>query len=181
MSELRRRGLQVDDPLSPRKPAPAASGPSDSPAASARRGPDPPGLSSNGAGKTSGEVRSPRRLTRRRAAAPQTRSAAAERGSWRSWSGRSRVASYRLPDELLDELAAVADEHRLPVGLLVAAAITHLLDHDLPTITALVDQADDARIHGRRNSRRRGPGDDAPRDHPDRGQGRGNHPQEATQ
>jgi hypothetical protein len=82
------------------------------------------------------------------------------------------VASYRLPDELLDELARTAQQHRLPVGLLVAAAITHLLDHDLPTITALVDQAEDARVQGRRNTRRRGRADDAPDHHPSDGSSR---------
>jgi hypothetical protein len=89
------------------------------------------------------------------------------------------VASYRLPDELLDELTHAAEEHRLPVGLLVTAAITHLLDHDLPTITALVDRAEDARIEGRRNTRR-GASSDAPHHHTDSGHGRAAHLQEGT-
>jgi hypothetical protein len=99
---------------------------------------------------------------------------------WRAWSGRSRVASYRLPDELLDELGQVAEQHRLPVGLLVTAAITHLLDHDLPTITALVDRAEEARIQGRRTTRRRSPDDDPAHHLTDSGPGRPDPRQEAT-
>jgi hypothetical protein len=65
-----------------------------------------------------------------------------------------RVASYRLPDELLIELAASAEELRLQVGLMVTAAITHLLDLPNTVIGELVDRADDARIQGRRATRR---------------------------
>jgi hypothetical protein len=89
------------------------------------------------------------------------------------------VASYRLPDELLDELAHTAQEHRLPVGLLVTAAITHLLDHDPSTITALVDRAEDARIHGRRHTRRRARNDARQHD-AHSGHGRSDPPEEAT-
>jgi hypothetical protein len=75
------------------------------------------------------------------------------------------VASYRLPDELLHELTVVADGHRLPVGLLVCAAITHLLDHDLDQISALVDRAEDARFQGRRHRRRARPPEPSPDPH----------------
>jgi hypothetical protein len=73
---------------------------------------------------------------------------------WRSWSGRSRVASYRLPDELLEELADRAAALGLPVGLIVTAAIASVLDAPGEAIEALVDRADDARIEGRREVRR---------------------------
>ncbi len=75
-------------------------------------------------------------------------------GAWRSWSGASRVASYRLPDELLEELAARAAALQLPVGLIVAAALAHILDAPGEVIETLVDRADDARIKGRRVARR---------------------------
>jgi len=39
--------------------------------------------------------------------------------------------------------------------MIVAAAITQLLDRPAEQIAQLVDRADDARIDGRRNSRRR--------------------------
>jgi hypothetical protein len=66
----------------------------------------------------------------------------------------SRVASYRLPDELLAELASTSDQLQLQVGLLVTAAITRLLDQPDEVIGELVDRADDARIQGRRAARR---------------------------
>ena len=74
--------------------------------------------------------------------------------AWRSWSGGTRVASYRLPDELLAELASTSAELQLQVGLIVTAAIAHLLDEPDDVIAALVDRADDARIQGRRATRR---------------------------
>ena len=70
------------------------------------------------------------------------------------WSGGTRVASYRLPDELLEELAGRAAELALPVGLIVTAAIANVLDAPGEMIGALVDRADDARIQGRRAARR---------------------------
>jgi cellulose biosynthesis protein BcsQ len=73
---------------------------------------------------------------------------------WRSWSGQTRVASYRLPDELLPELDATATRLHLAIGVLVTAAIAHLLDHPGEAIQQLVDRADDTRIQGRRWARR---------------------------
>jgi hypothetical protein len=72
------------------------------------------------------------------------------------------VGSFRLPHELLEELGDTARELQLPVGLMVTAAITQLLDEPPDTIVALVDRADDARIKGRRQMRRwrRHPADD---------------------
>jgi hypothetical protein len=72
---------------------------------------------------------------------------------WREWSGLSGVGSFRLPHELLTELNDTAREHNLPIGLIVTAAITQLLDQPAEQIAELVDRADDARIHGRRTNR----------------------------
>ena len=92
---------------------------------------------------------SPRRRPGRTVASQQPAA-----GVWRSWSGRTRVASYRLPDELLAELASTSADLQLQVGLIVTAAITHLLDQPGDVIASLVDRADDARIQGRRAARR---------------------------
>ena len=62
------------------------------------------------------------------------------------------VGSFRLPHELLAELGDTARELGLPIGMIVTAAITQLLDQPPEQIAALVDRADDARIHGRRNA-----------------------------
>jgi hypothetical protein len=74
---------------------------------------------------------------------------------WREWTGLTGVGSFPLPHELLAELGDAARELQLPVGMIVTAAITQLLDQPPDTIAALVDRADDARIQGRRRSRRR--------------------------
>ena len=65
------------------------------------------------------------------------------------------MGSFRLPHELLVELSDTARLLGLPIGMIVAAAITHLLDQSAEQIAELVDRADDARICGRRNARRR--------------------------
>jgi hypothetical protein len=74
---------------------------------------------------------------------------------WREWTGLSGVGSFRLPHELLAELGDTARELQLPIGLIVTAAITQLLDQPPEEIAVLVDKADDARIQGRRRARRR--------------------------
>ena len=74
--------------------------------------------------------------------------------AWRRWSGVTSVGSFRLPHELLTELGDTARELQLPVGMIVTAAITQLLDQTPDTIATLVDRADDARIQGRRRARR---------------------------
>jgi hypothetical protein len=74
---------------------------------------------------------------------------------WREWTGVTSVGSFRLPHELLAELGERARRLGLPIGLIVTAAITQLLDQPPDEIAALVDRADDARIHGRRIARRR--------------------------
>jgi hypothetical protein len=73
---------------------------------------------------------------------------------WREWSGDERVASFRLPAALLDELGERAGALGLPLGLTVAAALSHLLDLGDERVVDLVDRADDARHRGRRRRRR---------------------------
>ncbi len=82
----------------------------------------------------------------------------------------SPATGYRLPDELLAELASTSAELQLPIGLLVTAAIARLLDEPAAAIAALVDRADDARIEGRRAARRSASGrhPEAPTGHPKR-------------
>jgi hypothetical protein len=65
------------------------------------------------------------------------------------------VGSFRLPHELLAELGDAARELQMPIGMIVTAAITQLLDQSAEEIAVLVDKADDARIQGRRRARRR--------------------------
>jgi hypothetical protein len=77
--------------------------------------------------------------------------------AWRAWSGASRVASFRLPDELLDELDMRANGLGVPLGMTVTAALLHLFDHDDETVLRLVDQAEATRDRARRQARRRTP------------------------
>ena len=164
MSRLRRTGLTIDDPLSP--------GAAEEHVTPARPRDDERVARSSGgrAGSTlSPEAQpsaAPRSASRHaprtapaatsgaRQAPTQATTATPANGAWRAWSGQTRVASYRLPDELLAELASTSAELRLPVGLLVTAAIAHLLDESADAIADLVDRADDARIEGRRAARR---------------------------
>jgi hypothetical protein len=163
MSRLRRTGLTIDDPLAAaptatnglvtrldevESVATAASGvastpkPSRSKKTAARRA-----SSTRGAGTAA-----PQPATRPTAAVSAMNPQPDE--PWRTWSGQTRVASYRLPDELLAELGATATRLNLPIGLLVTAAIAQLLDHPGEAIKQLVDRADDSRIQGRRGARR---------------------------
>jgi len=85
---------------------------------------------------------------------PPESPATATDGAWRNWSGVTGVGSFRLPHELLTELGDTARELQLPIGMIVTAAVTQLLDQPPDTIATLVDRADDARIQGRRQTRR---------------------------
>ena len=172
MSAMRRRGLQIDDPLGPGQSAqpgqpPAEADPAAAEASAARRGgqaggePTDHAVSADSARKpnrrdrsTTGPAPSGRRPER---AARSERPTPAGGEAWREWTGLTGVGSFRLPHELLAELGDTARELGLPIGLIVAAAITQLLDQSPEQIAALVDRADDARIHGRRTNRRRLP------------------------
>jgi hypothetical protein len=158
MSAVRRRGLRIDDPLGPSEPAepdktPGEAGTTMTSGELARRPAQTTDHPSE-AGQR-GEPRSEHEETGtlRRTVAPAPQ--AASREVWRAWSGITGVGSFRLPHELLVELGDSARELGLPIGMIVTAAITQLLDHSPEQIAELVDRADDARIHGRRNARRR--------------------------
>jgi hypothetical protein len=74
---------------------------------------------------------------------------------WRDWAGPKRVASFRLPDELLDEVNAASEELGIPIGHLVIAGITSLLDQPADEITALADRTAQTLVRGKRNAARR--------------------------
>ena len=172
MSAMRRRGLQIDDPLGPGQSAqpaqpPAEADPAAAEASAARRGeqaedePTDRAVSADSARKpkrrdrsTTGPAPSGRRGER---AARSERPIPAGGEVWREWTGLTGVGSFRLPHELLAELGDTARELGLPIGLIVAAAITQLLDQSPEEIAVLVDRADVTRIHGRRTNRRRLP------------------------
>ena len=67
------------------------------------------------------------------------------------------MASFRLPDELLDELDTRAGELGVPLGMTVAAGLLHLFDQDDETVLELVDRAEATRDRARREARRRTP------------------------
>lgn len=161
MSRLRRTGLTIDDPLSPAT--------ANDDVTSAPRRDD--GLTAGSSGGPPRSMQSPKpqrsaapRLASRQGPRATAASAASEaraapdraatrtpaNGVWRAWSGQTRVASYRLPNELLAEHASASADLQLPVGLLVTAAIAHFLDKPADAITGLVDRADDARRAARR-------------------------------
>lgn len=162
MSTLRGRSLQIDDPLDPgpskpkQQPAPAehaggqTSAVQDGDRAARRKhGETAPPSARSDRQQTSRPVTGPPQQRRTEDGTdPSDR-------AWREWSGLTGVGSFRLPQELLCELSGTARELRLPVGLIVTAAITQLLDQSPGEIAVLVDKADDARIQGRRQARRR--------------------------
>jgi hypothetical protein len=167
MNRPRRRGLQIDDPLGPGPSThehPTATQPQTDHTA-------PPHEDKAAERNRDGGVRSARPPVRseRRNTAPAPERPAAMRHqptgetgeraepdgrAWREWTGLSGVGSFRLPHELLAELGDAARELQLPIGMIVTAAITQLLDQPPEEIAALVDKADDARIQGRRRARR---------------------------
>ena len=161
MSTVRRRGLQIDDPLST---APTShTGQSAAGVRGARTvrdsGEAGPGEHPSPTARSAGEGRGrlttgerPRCRPSRRVPPPRHGAAGDSVSVWRAWSGITGVGSFRLPHELLVELGDTARELGLPIGMIVTAAITQLLDQPPEQIAELVDRADDARIHGRRNA-----------------------------
>jgi hypothetical protein len=151
--------LELDDPLAPRRaavapaPEPGAPGGDERPAAAnsgrrrARRpAPELVAEPSDGRGEPlAGDL----------AGVGDASSSGRADGAWRHWAGGTRVASYRLPDELLEELDARARRLGVPIGMTVAAGLLQLFDHDDETIIGLVEHAEDARVMGRRAARRR--------------------------
>ena len=157
---MRRRGLQIDDPLGPGQPTqpdepPTEAGAHDGVGRRPRAGPSRRAIGLRRT-RQRGEPRSGRQdQTGDAAAHRRAHAAAGDSVAWRAWSGITGVGSFRLPHELLVELGDTARELGLPIGMIVTAAITQLLDQPPEQIAELVDRADDARIHGRRNARRR--------------------------
>jgi hypothetical protein len=160
----RRPVLELDDPLAPRRPAVAPEAPA---ADTTDRSHEQPA----GAPKTPTARRPARRsrpksissaadapdaaISRELSVVGERSSPAPSDGAWRSWAGGTRVASYRLPDELLEELDDRARRLGVPIGMTVAAGLLQLFDQDDETIVRLVERAEDARVLGRRAARRR--------------------------
>jgi hypothetical protein len=156
MSTVRRSALQLDDPLTPSHPPSPHQQPADAtPPDTTQHGPagaDALNPKPRRPGKAGGASRAPSSDDPRLASG--TAADEADGAIWRAWSGITSVGSFRLRHELLVELGDTARELGLPIGMIVTAAVTYLLDQPPETISALVDRADDARIHGRRRSRR---------------------------
>ena len=169
MNRPRRRGLAIDDPLEPGPSTheqPTATQPGTDPTAAPHEDNAAERSGDSGMGSARPPVRSEGRGTvpaPERFSAIPNQPAARETGDraepdgrpWREWTGLSGVGSFRLPHELLAELGGTARELQLPIGMIVTAAITQLLDEPPEEIAVLVDKADDARIQGRRRARRR--------------------------
>ncbi len=134
MSTTRRLSLAVEDPLEP--------GPKKTPEKAARP-------------QRRGAPVQPRRSDIAPAPESPNTKPQAQKDLWRAWSNISRPASYRLPDDLLTELDERARALRLPIGLTVTAALLQLLDAEDDKILELVERAEDAQHHARRNARRR--------------------------
>jgi hypothetical protein len=94
-----------------------------------------------------GPVRAARAPRRSRAASKRSRESVPEpvRELWRSWGPFHQTVSFKWPPELVQELDDRRHDLREPVGLMVIAAVTHLLDHDDNTIRGLIDCAEQAK------------------------------------
>jgi hypothetical protein len=73
---------------------------------------------------------------------------------WRDWTGRTRVTSFRLPIELLDELAEQAARTGIAAGHLALGHLVAGLDHGDDDAVAQADRAIRALTAGKRNARR---------------------------
>lgn len=75
---------------------------------------------------------------------------------WRQWGPFSYSVGFKWPAELVDELDDRRHDLREPIGLMVVAAVTHLLDQEDDVIHRLIDRAEDAkpRIGHRRRADR---------------------------
>jgi hypothetical protein len=169
MNRPRRSGLDIDDPLGPGPSAhekPTATQPGTDHTAPA----DEDKAADRSSDGSMGTARPPVRSKGSRNTVPASERPSAIRHQttgetgdlaepdgrpWRDWTGLSGVGSFRLPHELLAELGDTARELQLPIGMIVTAAITQLLDEPPDEIAALVDKADDARIQARGRARRR--------------------------
>ncbi|MBS0592034.1 MAG: hypothetical protein JSR84_01045 [Proteobacteria bacterium] len=134
--------LKLDDPLAAATPPPA---PEERPAEKPAATPRPPRTrtrSGGGARKTA-------------AASPQVDAPTdGEHQAWRSWGRGTRAQTYKLPDQLIEELDARTTTLNLPIGMTVAAAIVAALDLKDDELITLVERAEEARERGRRAARR---------------------------
>lgn len=144
--------LDLDDPLrSPRAQA-TADGPAEQPGspipASEASADDPPVKAQ----------RARRRPARQAPVDTRTEHPAAEAtesaGVWREWGRGSRTATYRLPEDLLEELDSRSRTLELPLGMTVGAALLQLLDQDDSALIAAVERVEDARLQASRRARR---------------------------
>lgn len=73
---------------------------------------------------------------------------------WREWGPFHQAVSFKWPAELVAELDDRRHDMREPVGLMVVAAVAHLLDQDDDTIRALLDRAEHAKPRRARGAQR---------------------------
>ena len=159
MTTLKRRSLQIDDPLGPSRPTqptrPSGELPAPTSLQTVESGHAGASERPSNVGRRGKQETASRPPTVEAQQPPEGKAADQPRGEvWRTWSGVAGVGSFRLPHELLIELGDTARELQLPIGMIVTAAIAELLDQTPDVIAALVDRADDARIQGRRRARR---------------------------
>ncbi len=89
----------------------------------------------------------PARAPRTPTAPPVTRAAPVV---WREWGPFHHTVSFKWPSELVAELDDRRHDLREPIGLMVIAAVAHLLDQDDQTIRGLLDRAEQAKPRTRR-------------------------------
>jgi arylsulfatase A-like enzyme len=96
----------------------------------------------------------PARARKRRdeapARAPRTPTAPPAPEVWREWGPFHHTVSFKWPSELVAELDDRRHDLREPIGLMVIAAVAHLLDQDDQTIRGLLDRAEQAKPRARR-------------------------------
>lgn len=139
--------LKLDDPLAatpPRPPAPDEERPTEekppaTPPASRRR-------ARRGGGGTSKTVAVSRQ--------PDAGTDGEQEAAWRSWGRGTRAQTYKLPDQLIEELDARTKALSLPIGMTVSAAVVAALDLGDDELITLVERAEEARERGRRAARR---------------------------
>lgn len=152
MSASTRRPLTLDDPLAA---GPANLQESPAPTSAPQRQQRPAARSPAPLSDRSNTAREPVSDSRPASIPTATR-------EWRDWTGRTRVTSFRLPDELLDELARSTARLGLPIGQTIVAALTSLLDEDDAIVIERVDRAAQTLRRGKRAARRRQSPSDAP-------------------
>jgi hypothetical protein len=149
--------LELDDPLAPRAPTAPDASDSDreSMPVAPKAEPRPRARRSRPKPVATAADRHKARVSPDLSLVGEGSSSSHASSAWRDWTGASRVASYRLPDELLEELDDRARRLGVPIGMTVAAGLLQLLDQDDEAIVDLVERAEDARVMGRRAARRR--------------------------